>query len=62
MTRADELKERARRLVELVMTTDAPLSAEFLQDARADVHRLEMEACAIDAEQYKRAATNLVIW
>lgn len=55
MTRADELRERARRRVELVMMSDEKFSWEFINAVRADVHRLEMEA-EID-EQNKKAAT-----
>ena len=57
MPRADELRERARRLVEGVMMSDENFSAEILQGVRADVHRLEMEACELDEEQNKKAAT-----
>ena len=57
MTRADELREQARRLVEGVMKSDETVSQEFLQGVREDVHRLELKACELDAEQKKRAAT-----
>lgn len=50
MSRADELREQARRLVEGVMKTDETLSAEILQGVRADVHRLELEACELDEQ------------
>ena len=56
MSRADKLREQARKLVEGVMKTDENFSAEILQVVRADVHRLEMEAEELD-EQTKRAAT-----
>ena len=55
MNRADELRERARRLIEGVMMSDENFSAEILQGVRADVHRLEMEAWELD-EQNKKAA------
>ena len=57
MTRADELREQARRLVEGVMKSDETVSQEFLQGVREAVHRLELKACELDAEQKKRAAT-----
>ena len=56
MNRATELREQARQLVELVMKSDETVSQEFLQGVRADVHRLELQACELDAEQKKRAA------
>ena len=56
MTRADELREHARQLVEAVMTTDENFSADILQVVRADVHRLEFLACVLD-EETKKAAT-----
>lgn len=55
MSRADELREQARKMVASVMKTDENFSAEILQGVRADVHRLEMEAEELD-EQTKRAA------
>ena len=55
MTRADELREQALKLIEAVMKTDETLSAEILQGVRADVHRLELEAEELD-EQNKKAA------
>ena len=56
MTRADELREQARQLVEGVMKSDENFSQETLHAVRADVHRLELQACTIDA-QTKKAAT-----
>lgn len=56
MSRADEVRELARRLVEAVMTTDEPIPQEILQGVRAAVHSLECQACELD-EQIKRAAT-----
>ena len=56
MNSATELREQARQLVELVMKSDETVSQEFLQGVRADVHRLELKACELDAEQKKRAA------
>ena len=53
MTRADELRELARQLVEGVMMSDENFSAEFLQGVHADVHRLEMEACELDEQSKK---------
>ena len=53
MSRADKLRERARRLVEGVMMSDENFSAEFLQGVRADVHRLEMEAWELDEQNKK---------
>ena len=55
MTRADELREHARQLVEAVMKTDENFSADILQGVRSDVLRLEMEA-ELD-EQKEKAAT-----
>ena len=55
-TRAAELREQARRLVEGVMKTNETVSQEILQGVLADVHRLELKACELDAEQKKRAA------
>ena len=55
-TRAAELREQARRLVEGVMKTTETVSQEILQGVRADVHRLELQADELDAEQKKRAA------
>lgn len=56
MTRADELRKQALRLIESVMKTDENFSADILQGVRADVHHLEMEAEKLD-EQTKKAAT-----
>lgn len=53
MNRADKLRRLALKLVEGVMMSDENFSAEFLQDVRADVHRLEMEAEELD-EQTKK--------
>ena len=55
MSRADKLRERARRLVESVMMSDENFSAEILQGVRADVHHLEMEAEKLDAQTKKAA-------
>lgn len=55
MSRADELREQARKMVASVMKTDENFSAEILQGVHADVHRLELEAEELD-EQTKRAA------
>lgn len=50
MSRADKLREQARKLVEGVMKTEETLSAEILQVVRADVHRLELEAEELDEQ------------
>ena len=55
MSRADELREHARQLVEAVIKTDENFSADILQVVRAAVHHMEMEAWELD-EQTKRAA------
>ena len=66
MSRAEELREHARQLVEAVMKTDENISQEILQVVRADVHRLEFLACVLDEKengkrfpicQTKKAAT-----
>lgn len=56
MQRADELRERARRRVEFVMTSDEDFSREFLDAVQIEVELLESDACELD-ELTKKAAT-----
>ena len=58
MTRADELREQARRLVEVVMMSDENFSAEFLQGVRAEYYRSRQTAdSSKDARSARTVAT-----
>ena len=51
MTEADILRERARRRVELVMTSEEEFPREFIEVVQIEVHLLEMLACELDSEE-----------
>ena len=49
MSKADIIREYARRRVELVMTSEKDFSREFIEAVQVEVHLLEMLACEIDS-------------
>ena len=51
MSEANVLRERARRRVELVMTSEKEFSREFIEAVQIEVHLLEMSACELDNEE-----------
>lgn len=51
MTEADILRERARRRVEFVMTSEEEFSQEFIEAVQIEVHLLEMLACELDSAE-----------
>ena len=55
MIEADILRERARRCVEIVMTSEKEFLREFIEAVQIEVHLLEMLACELDsAEEQKK--------
>ena len=51
MSEADILRERARRRVELVMTSEKEFPREFIEAVQVEVHLLEMLACELDSAE-----------
>lgn len=50
---ADILREIARRMVELVMTSEEKFSRDFIEVVQAKIHQLEMFACELDSARRK---------